>query len=313
MSAKRQVAVVNPHSANGRTGRSWAEVQRAIEGEAGPVETLFTHGPLEATALTRRALQEGCDEVLCVGGDGTVNEVVNGFFVDGSPINTQAILTVVPSGTGGDFRKTIGIGPSPMEALELLRRGTVRPADVGSVRCTGWDGQPVERMFMNILSFGIGGLIDDAVNHTTKALGGKASFFIGSMKAMFKYRNQPVRLELDGAPAYEGPICSVNVCNGQYFGGGMWVAPMASPFDGAFEIVIMGDLSKPAFAALSRTIYAGKHLGHAKVTHLRGTTLKATTSGDALIDMDGETPGRLPLEIRLLPGALRLRTLGAGA
>jgi YegS/Rv2252/BmrU family lipid kinase len=306
----RLVAIVNPRSANGRTGKAWPHIHEVLRAAVGELEVRFTERPLHAVELVRAALREGADEIVSVGGDGTNNEVVNGFFdPQGQTLRPEAILSVVPSGTGGDFRKTLGLGRDPSEAALLFSKGVVLPADVGWLRCAGFNGAEAFHHFLNITSFGIGGLVDDAVNRTTKAFGGKASFFLGTFRAFARYRPQPMRVEVDGAVVYEGPVFNAAVANGQYHGGGMWVAPGADPTDGRLDVVIMGDLGTAAFLGMSRRIYAGTHLAHPKVLHVRGRHVRATTTGDALIDMDGETPGRLPIELGLTPGALRLRSL----
>jgi YegS/Rv2252/BmrU family lipid kinase len=305
----RRVAIVNPNSANGKTGKIWPDVEARLRGRLGAFDTWMTKEPRHATRLCRQALLEGYDEVLSVGGDGTNNEVVNGFFDKGEPIKPEAILCVVPSGTGGDFRKTLGLAKAPDEVLVMIERGQIVDADVGYLRCQGFDGEDFETCFINITSFGIGGVVDEAVNRTTKAFGGKASFMIGSMRAFASYSSQPMRVEVDGELVHDGPVFNAAVCNGQYHGGGMWVAPMADPCDGLLDLVIVGDISTLGFMALSRKIYDGTHLKHKKVTHFRGKHIRATTSGDALVDMDGETPGRLPIELGLYPASIRLRSM----
>lgn len=314
--SSRVVAIVNPRSANGRTGKAWPHIHALLRACVGELDVRLTERPRHATELTREALLDGTDEIISVGGDGTNNEVVNGFFDERQqPLRPEAVLTVVPSGTGGDFRKTLGLGRDPAEASLLFSRGSIVQADVGWLRCEGFDAAPAFHHFLNITSFGIGGMVDHAVNRTTKAFGGKASFFIGTFRAFARYRPQPMRLEVDDQVVYEGPVFNVAVANGQYHGGGMWVAPMADPTDGLLEVVIMGDLGTAGFLGLSRHIYAGTHLKNPKVLHVRGRHVRATTTGEALIDMDGETPGRLPVELGLHAGALRLRSLvpfGAG-
>jgi len=314
--SRRVVAIVNPRSANGRTAKAWPRIHALLRAQVGELDVRLTERPQHATELVREALVDGADEIIAVGGDGTGNEVVNGFFdAEQRPLRPETVLTVVPSGTGGDFRKTLGLGNDPSEVSRLFSRGTIILADVGWMRCKGFDGVQAFRYFLNITSFGIGGMVDDAVNRTTKRLGGKASFFLGTFRAFARYRRQPMRLEVDDRVVYEGPVFNVAVANGQYHGGGMWVAPMADPTDGLLDVVILGDLGTAGFLALTRRIYAGTHLKSPDVVHVRGRFLRATTTGDTLIDMDGETPGRLPIEVGLHAAAVRLRTLvpfGAG-
>ncbi|HOX46657.1 MAG TPA: diacylglycerol kinase family lipid kinase [Myxococcota bacterium] len=302
----KTLAVVNPHSANGATGRQWPELQAALRGALGEFEVRFTACSGNATTLVREALGAGVDRIVAVGGDGTNNEVVNGFFDGDRPIRPEAELGFLPRGTGGDFRKTLAIGTALEACLPVLRAGRARPCDVGRTTFVGPAGEPVQRHFLNITSFGLGGLVDDRVNHSTKAFGGKASFFLGTLKAMLAYQNRHLRLRVDDGFDEPLTVQNVAVANGQYFGGGMWVAPEARIDDGLFDVVIMGDMSKWDLLTQGTRIYKGTHLTLPKVRHLRGRRVEATSDEEVLIDMDGEQPGRLPITLEIVPAAIRV-------
>lgn len=302
----KTVTVVNPNSSNGRTGREWADIRDALGRTIGDFSERFTERPGDATRIVREALEAGCDRIICVGGDGTNNEVVNGFFDGERLVRPDARLGFIPRGTGGDLRRTLGVGRKLADCLPVLARDSVRQVDVGRARFVGPDGQPVVRHFINITSFGIGGLVDKLVNESSKALGGKASFLIGTLRAMLRYINQPIELKVDDT--FEGIVVAKNiaVANGQYFGGGMQVAPEAAPDDGLFDVIILGDLSRLEFVKLGGKIYSGRHLAHPKVHALRGRHVEASCHAEVLIDMDGEQPGRLPISLDVLPKAIRL-------
>ncbi len=302
----KTVTVVNPNSSNGQTGREWADIRDALARSIGDFEERFTEHPGDATRIVREALGTGCDRIISVGGDGTNNEVVNGFFDDERPVRPNARLGFVPRGTGGDLRKTLGIGRKLADCLPVLARGEVRDVDVGRTRFVGHDGQEVVRHFINITSFGIGGLVDKLVNESTKALGGKASFFIGTLRAMLRYTNQPIELKVDDAFAGVVVAKNIAVANGQYFGGGMHIAPEAAPDDGLFDVIILGDLSTLDFVGMGGRIYSGRHLSHPKVRALRGRHVEASCHSEVLIDMDGEQPGRLPISLDVVPKAIKL-------
>ncbi len=302
----RTQVIINPHSANGSTGRRWKIIREELRRAIGDFDECFTERTGHATELAREGLRAGCERIVAVGGDGTNNEVVNGFFEQGRPVNPQAALGFIPRGTGGDFRKTLGIGKRLEECLPVLQAGRVRPVDVGSATFHDGAGQQIRRHFINITSFGIGGLVDALVNRSSKALGGRLSFLLATARALFSYRNRSIRLRVDDAFDERLTINNVAVANGQYFGGGMWVAPKASPDDGLFDVVILGDLSRGEVIRGSRRIYRGTHLEMPKVRWLRGRRVVAESDEEVLIDMDGEQPGRLPITCELLPGALRL-------
>lgn len=309
-SSFRTFVVVNPNASGGATGRRWPELSAAIGVALGDAfgHALTTHAG-EATELARRALSDGYEMIVSIGGDGTNNEVVNGFFgADGLPIRADAVFAHVPSGTGGDFRKTIGLDPDPLAAIRRLTGRDARPIDAGRVTFVDHDGREATRHFLNITSFGIGGLVDAYVNRSSKRLGGKMSFFLAATHAMFTYRNQRITLSLDGGPPEEVRINNVAVANGQFFGGGMWVAPTAAIDDGLFDVVTFGDLTKLQYLALSGSIYKGQHIGRPKIDFRRAAVVVAESEETVLIDMDGEQPGRLPIRLEILPGILRLKS-----
>ena len=317
MAKPRTVLVVNPSAQNGQLGRRWAELAADLRRELGSFEEAVTAAPGDATRLTRAALDAGADEVVAVGGDGTINEVVNGFFDGDQPIAPQAAFGILPFGTGGDFRKTVPIPRDTRQAARLLAGRQTRTIDVGHLELTGEDGVTRTRIFLNIASFGMSGVVDDYVNRASKRLGGRLSFMLATARAGLSYQNQRVRLVFDGDEqgAADLTVNTVAVANGRYFGGGMFIAPHAELDDGAFDVVAMGDLGKLEFLRHGRKIYSGGHLGLDKVTHRRARLVRAEPidAGPVRLDVDGETPGVLPATFRILPAALRLIAPAAAA
>ncbi len=301
--------VVNPMSAGGALGRRWMELAGTIRRHL-PFEEVRTRRPGDATRLAREALVSGADRVVAIGGDGTINEVVNGFFDGDQLVRPGAALGVLPFGTGGDFRKTIHMPRDVDAAARILARGTLRRIDVGLLELTGHDGGAVTRIFANIASFGISGLVDQLVNTSSKALGGRLSFLVATARAGLKYKNQRVRMVFDGdqAGARDVTIQTVAVANGRYFGGGMYIAPKAELDDGQFDVVVLGDFDIKDMLVHGRHLYSGTHLKLDKVSFRRARTLQALPldGEDVELDVDGENPGTLPATFRILPAALDL-------
>lgn len=309
-------AIVNPNSSHGRTRAAWPRIAQALEAAIGPVEVAFTDQPMAATERTREALRDGVDLVIAVGGDGTVNEVVNGFFAaptgpEDHPLRPEAELAILVSGTGGDFRKTFELGSDLPGQIQRIARGAARPIDVGRIDYTDHDGRPGARYFVNIASFGLSGLVCNSVNDArwTKRVSGRFAFFWASLKAVLRYEMPRVRLQVDDQEPLELGVNTAAVCNGRYFGGGMHMAPHARPDDGVFDVVIMHDMSKGELLRDPNAIYRGTHIQHPKVLSLRGRRISASAlpGPEALLDVDGETPGRLPATFTLLPSVLKFR------
>jgi YegS/Rv2252/BmrU family lipid kinase len=300
--------VVNPQSANGQTGRKWLELSAQLSAGLGEFGHAFTEKPLDAMRLANRALHEGFECVVDVGGDGTINEVVNGFFEQGKALNPKAALGVLPRGTGGDFRRTFGLDLALKSALEHLKGEKTAPLDVGRVEFTSPVGARATRYFANVCSFGVSGEVDARVNSGSKALGGKLSFMLASAGALLAYSDRKVRLALDGGAPEELSITTIAAANGRYFGGGMMVAPDASPSDGLLDVTIWSGYGISDFILKSKAIYEGSHVKLKGTRQARCRRLEASSDEEVLLDVDGEQPGRLPCAIEVLPAAIRLKT-----
>jgi diacylglycerol kinase (ATP) len=302
--------LLNPKAAGGSAAQKVPEIRAALRRFGLEHDVVETRSAGHAPELVRQARADGVKCILVVGGDGTLNGVSQGYLDDrGEPL-AGPDLGLIPAGTGGDFRRTFGLDGDIGRAVQRFRDSEPRPVDLGILRVTDLQGAERTWAFVNITSFGIGGLTDRIVNDSPKWMGGRAAFFLGTFRAMFAYRNAPVRVTIDGKPWFEGPILNVALANGRFFGGGMKIAPEADPSDGLFDVVALRDLTRLEGVALSSKIYRGAHLGQPKVESTRGAVVEATPTSrgaDVLIDMDGETPGRLPLSARVARGALRNR------
>ena len=302
------VFIVNPRGANGKVGRLWPSVLEEARARLPDVRQRLTRGPMEASRLTREALEEGAGTVVAVGGDGTLNEVVNGFMgPDGEPVRPEACLALLPMGTGGDFRKTMSMTKDVGEGLARIAGPGHRQLDVGRLGFVDHEGRPATRYFLNIASFGIGGLVDRLVNKTTKVFGGRISFMMATLRAFRQYRPHRIRLRLDDGPWEEVSPLNVAVANGQYFGGGMWVAPMADPGDGKFEVIHIPHPGLLRFLLDGTKIYKGTHLELPGTWHRSASRVEAECEEEVLLDVDGEAPGRLPATFVLIESRIRMK------
>jgi YegS/Rv2252/BmrU family lipid kinase len=311
----RTVVVVNPRSQGGKLGKRWKDLADTI-GRTFPFDEAITQAPGDATRLTRDALRGGAERVVAIGGDGTINEVVNGFFDDaGKPIAPEASFAVIPFGTGGDFRRTVQLPIDLAEAAAVIAANHRRKIDVGRLEFTATGGGRAARMFANIASFGVSGVVDRLVNESEKKLG-RLTFAIATARATWSYKNQRVQLVFDGTDRVEATINTVAIANGRYFGGAMMVAPHAELDDGQFDVVAMGDFGFGDLLKSGRRLYKGTHLTMDKVTARRARVVEAEPIDPASVielDVDGENPGRLPARFELVPSALWLVVPGASA
>jgi len=307
-------AVINPNSGGGRTRKRWREIKTKLEAALGSeIAVSLTERPGHAPDLVRQALDAGAQTVLAVGGDGTVNECVNGFLrEDGSLYKSGSVFGLVPSGTGGDFRRTFDIPDDLDGAIAHLTSAEPRPIDVGRITFVEDAGSDETIYFANIASFGLSGAVDRQVNGATwsKWFGGGFTYKFESLMAVLNWRDQGVRLTFDNGDVVETDISTVAVANGRYFGAGMMMAPHAEPADGLFDVVIVAGGGKGALLKDTDAIYTGAHLENPLVSVRRARTVVAeplNTDDHILLDIDGEAPGRLAARFEVLPGALNFR------
>lgn len=305
------VVILNPASASGRTGQRWPELRRALIEAGLAVSLRATTSRGEATALTREALVDGCQLVVAAGGDGTINEVANGFFDNvGGTVNANAELAVLPSGSGGDLRRSLGVPTDPPAAARAIVEGPTMECDVGRIDYA--DGSP-PRHFLNIADCGVGGEVVARVNGSSRRLGGPLTFLYHSLAGVLSFAPRMVEIAVDGR-AMERTVQNVVIANGRYFGGGMKVAPLARLDDGRFDIVLILAASRRRTLRALPRLYRGTHLNHPGVEMLRGSTVTVTPLGGEapmLFDVDGEQVGGTSATLTCLPGALRMRVPGS--
>jgi diacylglycerol kinase (ATP) len=242
--------------------------------------------------------------VVAAGGDGTIHEVVNGFFEGCEPIAGATRLGVVPMGTGGDFRRTLGMSRDADEAARVLRAGRTRRIDAGRVTCAGPGGSSVCH-FVNIADAGIGADVSDMVNGGFKVINGELTFTIAAGVTLLRWRNRPMRVVIDGE-ARDVVAQQVVVANCQYYGGGMRIAPAAVVDDGLLDLVIVGDVGRLENVRLMGKVREGAHLPHPKMEHRLVRRVEVSSPHRVGVDADGERPGALPAVFEVVPGALEL-------
>jgi YegS/Rv2252/BmrU family lipid kinase len=300
VTSRTTVFLVNPASDNGATGKRWPELARRASALGLNGETLFSVRPGHLIELAHDAVDAGASLVVAVGGDGTLNEVVNGVA------GRDAVLATIPLGTGMDFGRTYGIPTRFDDAVRVALDGDTRTIDAGRVRYRTWAGEDARRWFANVGSVGMSGAVAQRANGMSKALGGKATFFYALTRVFLEWQNTDVTVTLDDTERV-GRMHDVIVANGRWHGGGMMLAPDAEPDDGLFEVVLIGDIAKIDFLTTAPKLYKGKHVHHPKVDVLRSRTVRVEAPETLPIEIEGEQVGTTPAAFELVPHALRVR------
>ncbi len=254
-------------------------------------------------------MKESRPVVVAVGGDGTLNEVVNGFFHNGAPIPTSSKLAMVPLGTGGDFRRTMRIPPDTRGAVQVITGGLVRRLDAGCVTYQSHEGSTAVRHFINIADAGWGGEVVRHVNTGTKSMGGFTYKVVG-VRTLLGWKNKPMTVVIDGTTHELKKAQQVIIANCQYFGGGIRIAPSASPTDGVFDVILIGNAGKLETLRGIGEMTAGRHLDqhNPKIELMYGKRISVTSTDQVRLDVDGEQPGFLPALFEIQPSAIEFIT-----
>ena len=324
---RRPLVIANPRAGRGRTGRDLSHLVDALRSALGELDVVTTSGARQATDLAAAAAAERRPLVVSLGGDGTLHEVVNGLMRarKADPAARLArpplpSLGIVATGTGGDFGRALGIAPRVEDYLAAVTGGHERSLDVGLARFAGGNGRTVERFWINVLSAGVGGLVDRYAASAPAILGGRVSYAQAALRGIVMCRRAHLRCHItlpDGAEeARVSDSHAIAICNGTTFGGGMRIAPMARPDDGLFEVIVFETRTRWRLVGRFLTVYAGTHTSEPGVHHFACRALrleplgplKAPPRGGLFpLDVDGEALGDVPLAVSLVEHALRVR------
>lgn len=310
------LVIVNPASASGATRDAWPRMASDLRTHFGPFAVEFTEAERDGRRLAAAAAQRGTKLIIACGGDGTISEIANGILESNQP----AELGILPSGTGGDFRRTLKLPANTAAAARVLRDGRSRLIDVGRVGFMNKKGEHETRFFINVASFG---LSPDVLARTSgtetgkwsSALGadrirGKLSYAMSTFSATLAASPKDVYLQFDDHSERRLKVTELCVANARYFGGAMKIAPDAKLDDGLFDVVTIGDIGALKILTSASRLYFGSHLSMDQVAHTlakRVTARAANQKESLVVELDGELVGILPATFQIVPRALRVR------
>jgi diacylglycerol kinase (ATP) len=305
---KEILFIVNPASARGATRRFWVDARRELVADGINFDEHLTARTDEATEVASKALKAGVTRIVAVGGDGTLSEVVNGYFDGcGQAINRDAAIGLLPSGTGSDFRRSLGVSGSG-DSIRTLIKSKTTLLDVARAEFQDPNGARASRFFINVASFGFGGDVSAMVNRWRNTLprwiGGSARFALAAIAALARYENVAVSLRVDGR---EINIMSnlIVAANGRFAGGGMLLAPHAELNDGLLDVIVTDNVSRLDVIKELPRIQRGAHLKNPKVKEMRARDVSIDADAQMGIDLDGEVVGFTPARLTVLPSAIR--------
>lgn len=262
--------------------------------------------------LVKEAIDEGYTNIIVAGGDGSVNELVNGLIqantvagkADWDKIRNFR-LGIIPMGTGNDLCKTLKISSSLKDLKQLISNNSTTCTDVGKAQFTDKNGQDSSRYFINITDVGMGGIIVENLEKESSLLSKSVRYQIQIAKTFFTYKKSLVNV-FNSSIQYQGKAMNVIVANGKFFGNGLGIAPEADAQDGLLDIVILGDISIMDYLTHLGKVKKCQKLSHPEVFYHQTDEINITSADkrDLPIDMDGEFVGYAPLKIINLPQRL---------
>jgi len=285
-----------------------------IERHLGHFDVEFTTGPRHAVDIAREAATAERPIVVAVGGDGSIHEVSCGLMQAREAGHAKTKLGIIGAGTGGDYRRTLGLENRLDRYCEAIAGGKTRAMDIGKFSYTTHEGEPASSYFVNILSVGMGGLIDQLVAQSSRSLGGTMAYLTASVRGLVQSQIGRLKCTIrreDTSREETIESRTIAICNGRFFGSGMQVAPMAHPDDGLFDVVDLGAAPRMRFFMVSSRMYTGTHVQSLDVKHYRCDRidielLNKDIADRFLLDVDGEPLGRLPISIEMVPGAIEV-------
>lgn len=301
--------IINPASDSGRTRKKLRSITKEIYAQNRQAKIALTRHALHAISLTREAVKLGAKRIVVVGGDGTLNEAINGFFdKDGKILNHKTSLAIIPSGTGSDFARSIEHKKDMRDAINFALNGKAKPTDVGMVEARDSNGLRVKRYFMNVSSVGLSGLVAGFMKTVTKKFGGKTAYFLATLQAIRAQKPPTLLISSEGMEITLENCSLVSLANGKFFGSGMKIAPNAELDDGKLDLITVQNLGAMFFLRSGYRVYLGTHLELADV-HAYQTSevlVHALTQEPVYVEVDGELFAELPARYSVMHNAVSM-------
>jgi diacylglycerol kinase (ATP) len=299
------LVIVNPNAGSGRGKKDWNKISSLLEKEGIVFSVKFTDKKEDAITLTRNGIESGYRKIITVGGDGTLNEVVNGVLLNTTCPPVEISLGLIPVGTGNDWGKMFGIPSDYQKAVEIIREGKEMIHDAGIVSYSSDEGIKT-RYFINIAGLGFESAVVKRTNfQKDHGHSGKLIYFYNLLLSLLAYRNTKTEIEIDCEKVIVN-LFSLNIGNGRYCGGGMRQTPDALPDDGLLDVTVIGDIGKTEIIRKLHLLYDGTILSHPKISGFRARKIKVTSGSDIWVEADGESLGHTPAEFGILPSAIMI-------
>ncbi len=299
--------IVNPVSASGKTFQRWKTIKEAIKAYFHECKYVFTERPLQATAIVRELLQSGYEMIIGIGGDGTLNEICNGYFrQDNSPVNQEAIIAFIPSGTGSDFSRAQKVPRDFIKSIKRIKELPYRRFDLGKIifQKTG-----NVRYFINVADCGLGAEVIKTLNSSSyagKIKKKRSSYLAALFKKLFSYKSKKLTVKTENEH-FEEKILIAAIANSTTFGGGMIIAPDADFEDGLLNLTLIQEMSALEIIKNIPLLYNGKILKHRKIKSIPFKNAFFDSDEELALEIDGELSETTPFKVEVVPRAIPIK------
>lgn len=305
---KKIMAVINPASAGGKTADFWKNKKKYFRKEFKNFEEYYTQKTGDAVKFAKKAVEQNYDYILAVGGDGTVNEIINGMLAaenDFSKTTKDNIpktkLIIYAHGTGSDLSRSLNLDKNINDFINLIKREKTKDIKVIESEFFDHNYKKQKRYFINIADCGMGAEVAKKLNESSKIIDGSLSYFLKIFQVLSRYKNKEVKIEADKRVVYQGKINSAVIANGNYFGGGIKIAPEADLDSKKINLVLLKDFSKLGVVINLVKGYKGRHLNHSLVESYMVEKIRIYSESESEIELelDGESVGIVDAEFKI--------------
>jgi len=305
MNKSNWIAIINLAAGGGKTKKDWPKIEKILRKEGIGFEPFFTDRRLHASIIARNKIKEGYSKIIVVGGDGTMNEVINGVFAQERIHTTEVMLGMISVGTGNDWARMFNIPADYEGAVRTIMEQKTFIQDAGLVTYRK-NGKAWNRYFINIAGLGFGARVVERSNRMKdKGKSGPALYFYNIFLSLIKYKAKKAAIEMDGT-TFTRKVFSLNVGIGKYNGGGMIQVPHAIADDGLYSITLIKKMGKLNVLANVKRLYNGRIVQHSRVETYMARTLQIDGSTPLHLETDGETLGHGPVSFQIIPKSVRV-------
>lgn len=300
------LVIINPNAGAGKCGRDWGKISHLLDKQQFKYYPVFTKGPQHAIELVVKYIGKGFRKVITVGGDGTMNEVVNGVFKQQNVPTTEITIGMISVGIGNDWVRTFNIPIDYEKSVNILKKESTILQDAGFIKYIK-DSKQEERYFVNMAGLGFDGLVAQKTNYDKSRRRGNPLMYLKNLFAsLFLYKSADSTIKIDNNKALDFRLFSIGIGIGRFNGGGMEQVPSAKPDNGVFDVTLIKELSKWSVIFSVRRLFNGTIGQHKKVVTLSGKKISIDSNPPILLEADGESLGYSPIDVQIIPKSVKV-------